>query len=158
VRRPVTEEWTRFESYARRIKVLSCSLNSIEDKMLEALADHFQESAVLPNLRHLSCCKDAKVNKYMGLFLAPRLTHLHFSPSTRSSRTQLLQSLLTPHAQTFEIWRSGPINLSQVVLIVCSPQCLHSSGVFRHLNLFIENFPYPLQQSSTFHAFLHLRR
>jgi hypothetical protein len=87
VRRPVTEEWARFESYARRIKVLSCSSGwpvadeMIEEEMFEALADHFQESPVLPNLRHLSCYEDGLVNKYMGLFLAPRLTRLLFSPS-----------------------------------------------------------------------------
>jgi hypothetical protein len=87
VRRPVTEEWARFESYARRIKVLSCFSGwpvvneMIEEEMFEALADHFQESPVLPNLRHISCYKDALVNKYMGLFLAPRLTRLLFSPS-----------------------------------------------------------------------------
>jgi hypothetical protein len=93
VRRPVAGEWDRFESYAHRIKDLSCSSDWIEDRdseiiedeMFEALADHFQKSPVLPNLRHLSCHEGAGINKYMGLFLTPRLTHLLFSPSTRSS-------------------------------------------------------------------------
>jgi hypothetical protein len=94
VRRPVAGEWDRFESYACRIKVLRCVSSSwikdqpseiIQDKMFEALADRFQESPVLPNLRHLSCDRDVRINKYMRLFLAPRLTHLAFIPSTRGS-------------------------------------------------------------------------
>jgi hypothetical protein len=90
VRRPVAGEWDRFESYARRIKVLAPSrimeplFQDIREEMFEALADRFQESLVLPNLLHLSY-GDAKVNKYMGLFLAPRLTHLRFSPSVCGS-------------------------------------------------------------------------
>jgi hypothetical protein len=93
VRRPVAGEWDRFESYARRIKILFClsgwhmrrAYEIIEESMFEALADHFQESPVLPNLRHLYCYEGTGVNKYMWLFLAPRLTHLRFSPSVCSS-------------------------------------------------------------------------
>jgi hypothetical protein len=94
VRRPVDGEWARFESYARRIKALFCCTDRyydprgedvIEESMFEALAAHFQEPPVLPNLHSLSCTEGAGINKYIGLFLTPRLTHLRFSPSTDNS-------------------------------------------------------------------------
>jgi hypothetical protein len=74
--------------------------------MFEALADHFQGSAVLPNLRYLSCYKDAVVNKYMGLFLAPRLIRLLFTPSIYNSPSPAaVESIKTacPNLRNLEI-------------------------------------------------------
>jgi hypothetical protein len=116
VHQPVAGEWDRFESYARRIKTLSCRSGSgwhghrnfqiIEQLMSEALADHFQKSPVLPNLRRLYCYEGAMINKYMGLFLAPRLTRLLFCPSTRSSPDPaVVESINTacPNLRTLDI-------------------------------------------------------
>jgi hypothetical protein len=130
VRQPVAGEWDRFESCARRIKDLSCYYDwckqAIQESMFEALADHFQEYPVLPNLRRLYCYEDARINKYIGLFLAPRLTHLLFSPSTRSSPDPAVVESINTACPDLRNLKIHPFTLSHIALIICWPQCLHS--------------------------------